>query len=377
MPPGRFITDADMALMTAVADVFPYDVQPAVAAISIARGQNAAQSALEYKGQTETAISLEMALCDDELASYQRAVNFLTTNEPERRLDLYVSYKSFQSLEDKARALYGDAKYPRVEYSALDSRVIIHTIPTALHNSSAVGLQMCIKESIRDTLIRLDKKHLHSHILPIGASKYSSVDDQRRRSTKTPDAGLKYDNCQLNDLLIVVEAGVSDGYQQLKADIELWLGKLGSRIGILLWLKENPRFRFAARDSCNSLSATESNLFENEMCHARRTRPFGPYSFNGYTWFGTLDIALIEVFKWDARTSNISSDKYVVVQDGAATIQAETLDIGLTMGDAFPFDEEFSVDEKALPILLEAETLLHILQSAVHSTAIQRYNDLV
>ncbi|KAK9352754.1 hypothetical protein V1523DRAFT_450773 [Lipomyces doorenjongii] len=316
-----------------------------------------------------------MAPNDDEQASYQRALNFLTANEPERRLDIYLSYKTFQFLEENARALYADAKYPRVEYSAIDSRVIIRTTPTALHSSSAVGLQICITESIRDILIQFDKKHLASRIVPVGESKYSSVDDQGEHSTKTPDAGLKYDNGQLNDLLIVVEAGVSEGYQQLKADIELWLRKFGSRIGILLWLKEKPRFRFPARDGCNSLSATERALFENAMCHARRSRPFGPHSFKGHTWFGTLDVALIEVFKIDAHTNNISSEQYVVVQDGAATIQAESLDIGLTMGDAFPFDEQLSEDEMALPILLEAEVLLHIVESAVHSTAIQRYND--
>ncbi|KAK9482702.1 hypothetical protein V1527DRAFT_379844, partial [Lipomyces starkeyi] len=114
-------------------------------------------------------------------------------------------------------------RYPRVEYSAIDSGVTIYTIPTALHSVSAVGLQQCIRVSIRDMLIRFDKKHLTSRIVPVGESTYSSVDDQGGRSTKTPDAGLQYDNGQRNDLFIIVEVGVSDGYQQLKADIELWL----------------------------------------------------------------------------------------------------------------------------------------------------------
>ncbi|KAK9327236.1 hypothetical protein V1520DRAFT_365589 [Lipomyces starkeyi] len=366
---------------------------PLRASIATARGQSppatlsveAAQSAKEYKGQIQIgaatalrpqiSISLEMASYDDERAYYQRALNFLTANEPERRLDIYLAYKSFRSLEEKARALYGDAKYPRVEYSAIDSRVTIHTIPTALHSVSAVGLQQCISVSIRDMLIRFDKKHLISRIVPVGESTYSSADDQGGRSSKTPDAGLQYDNGQRIDLLIIVEAGVSEGYQQLKADIELWLRKFGSRIGILLWLKEKPRFRFPARDGGNSLSATERGLFETSMFHSRRSRPFGPYSFNGHTWFGTLDIALIEVFKMDVHINDISSEQYVVVEDGAATLQADSLDIGLIMEDVFPFDEQLSVDEKAQPILLETESLLQFVQTAVHNTAIKRYND--
>ncbi|KAK9374028.1 uncharacterized protein V1513DRAFT_485514 [Lipomyces chichibuensis] len=241
-----------------------------------------------------------MASHDDERASYQRALNFLTANGPERRLDIYLSYKSFQSLEEKARAIYGDGDA----------------------TASAVGLQQCISESIRDLLNRFDKKHLTSYILPVGGSTYSSVDDQGRRSTKTPDAGLKYDNGQHKDLLIIVEAGVPEGYRQLKADIELWLREFDSRIGILMWLKEKP-------------------------------------SFNGHTWFGTLDIALIEVFKMEERTIR----------------RADSLDIGLIMEDVFPFDEQLSSDEKAQQILLETELLFHIVQSEVHDTAIKRYID--
>ncbi|KAK9390170.1 hypothetical protein V1515DRAFT_577746 [Lipomyces mesembrius] len=66
------------------------------------------------------------------------------------------------------------------------------------------------------------------------------------------------------------------------------------------------------------------------------------------------------------------------IQIGAATAlrpQISIVDIGLIMEDAFLFDEQLSVDKKAQPILLETELLLHIVQSAVHDTAIKRYND--
>ncbi|KAK9336855.1 hypothetical protein V1521DRAFT_435486, partial [Lipomyces starkeyi] len=76
--------------------------------------------------------------------SYQRPLNFLRANEPERRLDIRLSDTSIETLEELAFALYGDEKYPRVEYSATDSRVTKHTIPTALPNSSAVALQQAI-----------------------------------------------------------------------------------------------------------------------------------------------------------------------------------------------------------------------------------------
>ncbi|KAK9432648.1 hypothetical protein V1505DRAFT_413522 [Lipomyces doorenjongii] len=369
------------------------------AAIAIARAQSppATLSVKEahilptktYKGQIQSqtgaiatlrlqkSISLGMATYDDERVSYQRAMDFLTANEPERRLDIHLSYQSFRYLEEKARALYGDAKYPRVEYSAIDSRVTIHTIPTALHSASAVGLEHCISNSVRDILRRHDKEHLGNRILPVGESTHSSVDEQGVGSTKTPDAGLMYDNGQHMTLLLIIEAGISEGYQQLKADIELWLKKFECQIGILVWLKERPRYRFPAGEVGNPGSATERALFKNAMWQVRRSRPFGPYSFNSHAWFGTLDTALIEVFKTDVHTNEISSEQYVVVEDGTVTVQGNSLDIGLIMGDVFPFDEELSADEKTESICLATESLLPMIESAAHRTAMKRHNDFL
>ncbi|KAK9337454.1 hypothetical protein V1521DRAFT_265209 [Lipomyces starkeyi] len=53
----------------------------------------------------------EMATADDEEASYERALNFLTDNEPKRRFDIRLSYRSFQVLEEQAHALYRHSKY--------------------------------------------------------------------------------------------------------------------------------------------------------------------------------------------------------------------------------------------------------------------------
>ncbi|ODQ71354.1 hypothetical protein LIPSTDRAFT_73999 [Lipomyces starkeyi NRRL Y-11557] len=52
-----------------------------------------------------------MATADDEEASYERALNFLTDNEPKRRFDIRLSYRSFQVLEEQAHALYRHSKY--------------------------------------------------------------------------------------------------------------------------------------------------------------------------------------------------------------------------------------------------------------------------
>jgi hypothetical protein len=184
-------------------------------AIVIARAQNlpvpadvTAQSAnKEYKGQVQTqadevpslvlqeSMTSPMAPIDDEQASYRRALNFLTANEPERRLDICLSYRTFQALEKLAYVLYGDAKYmttdkepllsieltcsryPRVEYDSSGSRLTIYTAPSALHGASAAALQQGIVNSVRDGLIRHHKQELFRYIQPIGESTYNSVDE--------------------------------------------------------------------------------------------------------------------------------------------------------------------------------------------------------
>ncbi|KAK9236412.1 hypothetical protein V1525DRAFT_420420 [Lipomyces kononenkoae] len=117
--------------------------------------------------------------------------------------------------------------------------------------------------------------------------------------------------------------GVSEEDQKLKADVGLWLRKFGSSIGILLCSRRNQGFDFL-------------QPIGRPRLISRRSRPFGPPSFAGHTWFGTLDIALMEVFKMDVHTNDIGSEQYIVVDDGAATVQADSLDIGLAL----------SVDEK-------------------------------
>ncbi|KAK9317060.1 hypothetical protein V1524DRAFT_424290 [Lipomyces starkeyi] len=274
-----------------------------------------------------------MATADDEEASYECALNFLTDNEPERRFDIRLSYRSFQALEEQAHTLYGDAKYPRVEYDGSGSRVTIYTAPSSLHAGSSEGLQLGIMYSVRDELIRLNKQHLLSHILPVGAATYESVDEQRRRSIKTPDGGLKYYSDGRTLLTVIIEVGVSEGYRELQADIMLWMNEFHCRTAILLWNKERPRFRFPRNRGVYSVD--ERPLFSEAMQQVAGVSPFGPYRYRDKSWFGTLDTAFIEVYERDSHTGNVTTTTCPIVQNGQMVVQGGSVDIGLTLGDAF------------------------------------------
>ncbi|KAK9244246.1 hypothetical protein V1506DRAFT_554842 [Lipomyces tetrasporus] len=296
-----------------------------------------------------------MARADDERPSYQRALKFLRDNEPERRLDIQLSYENFGALEKKAHVLYGDAKYPRVEYAASDSRVTIYTVPTALHSRSAVNLQEAIRDSVRDILIQHNKKELMRYILSVGETTEESANDQGTGSTKTPDAGLLFDNGHRRALTIIIEAGVSEGYRALKRDIELWLNEF---------------------QEADKYSVTEHSAFDGAMQLARNNHRFGPYSYRDHFWFGPLTKAFIEVFKRDASTRVIKSKEHMVVENGTLVVDGDDLKLGLTMGDFFQDVSEID-SIRGVPIEVATNFVGHFLASAAQSTAEARFNCFV
>ncbi|KAK9371513.1 uncharacterized protein V1513DRAFT_467521 [Lipomyces chichibuensis] len=332
-------------------------------------------------------ITSEMTTNDNEQVTYQRALNFLTANEPEKRLDIRLSYKFFQALEEQALALYGDEKhmskghampslYPRVEYTATDSRVTIYTAPTPLHGSSAVSLERAISVAVRDVLVQHRKQELSQRIIPVGESTYSSVDEQGRRSTKTPDAGLKYYYDGHTVLTIIIEVGVSEGYTQLKADIMLWMNEFHCRTAILLYNKESPKFVFPS--NADTYSISERPALVEAMTQTGRTNPFGPYCYREHAWFGMLDTAVLEVFKRDQNTGTVNNTgTYLVVQNGQMVVQGDRLDIGLTVGDVFPQNDEEIRDIQGERVQLEINFIRNMLASSSYDTAVSRFNHFI
>ncbi|KAK9485381.1 hypothetical protein V1527DRAFT_496701 [Lipomyces starkeyi] len=314
-----------------------------------------------------------MATCDKEQVSYQRALNFLKANEPEKRLDIRLSYKSFQALEKQTLALYDDEKYPRVEYSATDSRVTFYTAPTALHGSSAVNLQQAISFAVYNVLVQHRKQELFERIVAVGESTYSSVG---RRSTKTPHAGLKYYYDGGTVLTIIVEVGVSERCTQLNDDIMLWMNEFHCRTAILLYNKESPKFGFP--ENADVYSITERPAFVEAMNQVGRTSPFGPYRYREHSWFGTLDTAVLEVFKRDQNTGTVNNTgTYLVVQNGQMVVHGDSLDIGLTIGDVFPPNEEAIRDIRDERVQIGINFVRNMLASGSHDTAVSRFSHFI
>ncbi|KAK9358841.1 hypothetical protein V1504DRAFT_259214 [Lipomyces starkeyi] len=132
---------------------------------------------------------------DNEQAEYLRALHFVTENEPEERLEVHLSHESFIALQEQTRELYGNAKYPRLDYFPNLSMVRIKTQPSALVTGIGAFLQQSIIDSARAAL-QQNRPDLAARIVPAGefGIGHVLVDDELGESTPATDGGLQEGN---------------------------------------------------------------------------------------------------------------------------------------------------------------------------------------
>ncbi|KAK9366163.1 hypothetical protein V1509DRAFT_611850 [Lipomyces kononenkoae] len=148
---------------------------------------------------------------------YQRALDFLKTNEPEIRLDVQLSPNS-DGLRSRCTRYMAMPDILEFNIRLLIAGSLSNTVPTALHSTSSIA------KSVHQTLGRVNKGALCKHIIPRGDSEYSITDDEGSTSTKTPDGELNYLSDEGSSVLtFVIEVGLSEAYDQLRRDIKLWL----------------------------------------------------------------------------------------------------------------------------------------------------------
>ncbi|KAK9355642.1 hypothetical protein V1523DRAFT_438463 [Lipomyces doorenjongii] len=239
--------------------------------------------------------------------SYDRALHFLKANKPEKRLDVHLSFESLRALEKQAQALYGNAKYPRVEYSAADSRF------------SSGKFTSYIRDCIQDVLVKHGRQSLLRLLMSVGHTACEFTDDQGTGTSKSPDNGFKCVRLGgLADLVFVIEVSVSEGYQVLKVDIMLWLNH--SRGGKDLDIPGVPMHSVSNRPA-----------FESAMKQAQLAHPFGPCCYRDHACFGTMHTAIIEVFKRNPTSGTITTEKKLVADIHTAPIHPDTESLSLVL----------------------------------------------
>ncbi|KAK9317686.1 hypothetical protein V1524DRAFT_422278 [Lipomyces starkeyi] len=311
---------------------------------------------------------------DREQQIYQTALNFLVKNEPEQYLEVKLSFESYEALEELARNMYGEKKFPYVDYCETSSTVTIYTTPTYLHGHIAAVLQNELCNAVREVLQRHGRHQLAVHVRPSGESTERARWGQHRAS-KTPDGGIVYEIEEDSTLTVVIETGVSETYEKLKDSVTVWLEGTECRTCIIICLTETPKYG-SPRPGAIQLSDSDFRMSVGSFSRASRQSTFGPYVHKGHTWFHVLESAFAEVYKRDL-SGKIGSQKYQLVRDGSYVIGEDNVDLGLIVGDFIPTDESAVADIRSTPVQLSSEVISEVLRAGIARTAFQRFSSLL
>ncbi|KAK9312150.1 hypothetical protein V1522DRAFT_438200 [Lipomyces starkeyi] len=177
--------------------------------------------------QTTNMASSSPTRPDDD--KYQRALDFLSANEPEQCLRVQLAIDKYKELHHHAENLYGE-KNAKVltDIHTLTcpdtSTVIIHTAPSSLHGMISAHLQTAIYHAAAVELERHNKPELVRRLKAYGeSSDRPSFGGYDSRVSKTPDGGLIYIFNNRDVLALVIETGLTEDYDKLQNDIRLWL----------------------------------------------------------------------------------------------------------------------------------------------------------
>ncbi|KAK9369024.1 hypothetical protein V1509DRAFT_638982 [Lipomyces kononenkoae] len=287
---------------------------------------------------------------------YQRALDFLSTNKREQCLRVQLTIDKYEELLHRAENLYGEKKYPYVDYCPDTSTVIIYTAPSSLHGMVSAHLQTAIYHAAAVELERHNEPELVRRLKAYGeSSNRPSFGGYDPRVSNTPDGGLIYSFNHRDVLALVIETGLTEDYHKLQKDIRVWLTGMHCRTGILICLQEEPKFKSPrTRESYNPEIVDD---FHKVMVDTSNETPFGPYIYNSHTWFGKLAGVFVEVHRRvDADGENCVEPKWLV-RSGTFVIHDEQLDFGLTLGDLFPDDDADAADVRSVVIKLGTEDI--------------------
>ncbi|KAK9483985.1 hypothetical protein V1527DRAFT_453587 [Lipomyces starkeyi] len=140
---------------------------------------------------------------------YQRALNFLVSNEPEQYLEVHLPLHKYEELERYSDSLYGEKKYPYVDYDTNTSTAIIYTAPAQLHDMVSARLQHLIQPGAEMALIQHNQSEIARKLKAYGASSARPLfGGYNSRIAKVPDGGLIYLLTREDVLTVAIEMGL-------------------------------------------------------------------------------------------------------------------------------------------------------------------------
>jgi len=193
--------------------------------------------------------------------------------------------------------------FPKISYDASRSTLIIQCMPSPVHES----------------IISLFSGHFHSakQALPLATryginlttgQDYNGFEGEYEGSEKRPDLAIEQlDASGEFTVKWVLEAGLTETYEQLVNDMKLWLeGKREVSMAVLIKFEENPKYRCPiSRDMDDEdfkLLGIPQREKEIRARDCTLEEEYGPVTYKGFTWVGKISTVFMEVWKRDPNT---------------------------------------------------------------------------
>ncbi|KAK9356258.1 hypothetical protein V1523DRAFT_261946 [Lipomyces doorenjongii] len=272
--------------------------------------------------------------------NYDKALYLLTHNPPEQRLDIPMPYSKYLQLEESWSKFKADnnileeKRYPSLSYNALMQIATILTPQSALHDCTAEKIKEIVRSNI-DEYLSIHQPRAIGRTQNFGST---TVKDCGKNS-KDPDQSFVYGRPgRQSRVQVTIECGVSENYNALCRDKNLWINQLGAKAVILICLKEVPRFKNppTAYEYIKDAAAEADNMGEHAadaMVHNLKRGNYGPIEYRGHIWAGKLDEVFVEVW----RAGDGQPVRNWLISHGRRNRLPKT--IGLRISDFFPEDE--------------------------------------
>ncbi|KAK9235930.1 hypothetical protein V1525DRAFT_239469 [Lipomyces kononenkoae] len=208
---------------------------------------------------------------------------------PDVQLEVQTSRNEYERVQKELEDEESD--YPKLWYDGARNVAIVVGPPSRLHANMAGGLLLGIIREVSKQQQLTDEVRDRVQ-LTTGAG------NTRGLTTREWDGAITYRDGNRNLLMIVVEVGVSQAYESLRAAISWSLCALHCRLGIAMNIRERrrgqtPRLYYSSLAEEIAAVAEAEEDFRAQLIE----HPYGPLVRDGVTWFGRISQVILETYR--------------------------------------------------------------------------------
>ena len=269
-----------------------------------------------------------------EAVAARKERRWASDNDPEQRMEcLQMTAADFRELHDVTDP---DTRYPSICYNAKTSMGIIQWMPSAVHE----GMTQILVRKVSAAIESLDPE-VGQLLTNAGSRKFTDFVGKYLGSNKEADGAFCLEDAKGNDQLIsVIEVGMSESYESLVEDAKLWLeGKPNMHSVILINVDEEPKWGDPTTSWARAKLAEHGytdlvhGVSESSFEYKDPADPSSAVTFAGQAWANRVTAAFLEKWKLDEVTKEAKVVGSRVCFLGNEEEQSSSSEVTLRLGE--------------------------------------------